>query len=1215
MKKLAVTLMVGTLLTTTVATPLISVQTVFAQETQTNVKSSLDILNERVTEFPQATRVSQLNTTQLQELKSILLTNFEQKAVQLAKEDYVTKVTRLDTAGLSKYFTPLVTKIRRENPNLTPQEASAKAMQLAIEAANKDLYVDVVWQALIDDVKQLFTQLLDSQLLTSNSQLTIAKLKFDMHQLHRGLFYLVQNFNFQSGLPKQLVLNPEQFGKIAAAKTAYDRLIDYGTTTRKTTNAQTNKSIIDNFVKLITGVKQYDERIRVYTGVDIFGLIDVLANRSGLSSSEYFTRYTKALLAKSDKVTDVYSTLKEKFPTYVLPILSNGSDVYAGLTTHGLNIGRVSTYLGDYPVLRQYQAVSGQVKTTYTAFRDILNQQENYWSFMQTTTTGEIKPMVAVDTMYQYDINTNKLVWGTDTTSVAVRDFFTPMSLMPANAPTGGGLPVAGYSDSETMFHAVGDRLMNPNKTGLTLFSHETTHSKERNLFGVKRAGQGPEVYARGLFEDIDNTQGGVSSYRPVFTLNTTIDVGNKDNRTQRVNAHTSKESLQNYAKHLMDLVAYMEVVEASVVLALPNADKTAYFNKVNQISAENDTNRRNAGSHLTSTNDEFVANGITATTIEELVKQNAVSGQFIPKGTSPVVTIRHNDYVNVPMLSSFYAAPQQMDASKNTVGDVSFKRIAHEVLAWKGWTAFTNYIGNGSTSDSQAFATILNGEAENVWANFKAQKYNDLISNYKINPAIVGTFNEDIKTAIQQDLVVIKAFQKEVAPILANTSLSADQKQAQIVQKATQTGVYTRAVNVSNVKAALLERALKFNELNTSVLVKKQEPVDTSSLQAEVNKESDVKESVAYVNAENRLQEAYRTKLTEAKAILGQGNPTQEAVNNALTALQQAREALNGVLANKQPLQNEVAKENDVKVSIAYVNAKDELKRAYDDKVKEANALLTEANPSEQRLAQALQALQNAREALNGVLVDKAALENEIGKANDVKADVTYINADKQLQEDYDTKLAEAKLVLEQENPAQDAVNNARSALETARTALNGELIYGKDNAVFNGWKQLADNKWYNIKNGVIDTTVTPYENEAVSKMYRLYDKKNNLHFYTIHLSEVRLLQSRGWIYEGVAWLSVNDASGTPVYRVWNKQTGERLFTRHQSELIKFIARGWVNEGIAFRMPSSGHAIYRLVNKQTGRYVLSAGKDEVTKLVNTGLWINEGIAFFALSR
>lgn len=181
-------------------------------------------------------------------------------------------------------------------------------------------------------------------------------------------------------------------------------------------------------------------------------------------------------------------------------------------------------------------------------------------------------------------------------------------------------------------------------------------------------------------------------------------------------------------------------------------------------------------------------------------------------------------------------------------------------------------------------------------------------------------------------------------------------------------------------------------------------------------------------------------------------------------------------------------------------------------------------------------------------------------------------------------------------------------------------------------GLVEVDNKKLYYFKNGLLDTSYTgtvqyndlsyTFQNgvgtlvrnqSTLSNMYRLYNPNTKMHFYTIHKSEITLLQSRGWILEGVAWMNSTSASGTPVYRVFNRQTGERIFTRIPAELERFKARGWINEGIAFRMPNEGQKIYRLVNKQTKQYVLSAKLDEIQKMIASGQWINEGVAFFAI--
>lgn len=71
---------------------------------------------------------------------------------------------------------------------------------------------------------------------------------------------------------------------------------------------------------------------------------------------------------------------------------------------------------------------------------------------------------------------------------------------------------------------------------------------------------------------------------------------------------------------------------------------------------------------------------------------------------------------------------------------------------------------------------------------------------------------------------------------------------------------------------------------------------IDKRALEAEVNKEDDVKASDAYKYATEDLQKAYDKALNAAKAVLDGTEATQEMVDEATKRLSDAREALNGV-------------------------------------------------------------------------------------------------------------------------------------------------------------------------------------------------------------------------------------------------------------------------------------------------------------------------------
>lgn len=103
------------------------------------------------------------------------------------------------------------------------------------------------------------------------------------------------------------------------------------------------------------------------------------------------------------------------------------------------------------------------------------------------------------------------------------------------------------------------------------------THANdERLLFGStygqggRRKGQGPEVYARGLFEAMNNTQRSNSTVGPTFNLNTTLtisDAQSGETRVQFKEAANSPERLEQDTSLLMDIILWMEAKEAEIAL------------------------------------------------------------------------------------------------------------------------------------------------------------------------------------------------------------------------------------------------------------------------------------------------------------------------------------------------------------------------------------------------------------------------------------------------------------------------------------------------------------------------------------------------------------------------------------------------------------------------------------------------------------------------
>ena len=211
-------------------------------------------------------------------------------------------------------------------------------------------------------------------------------------------------------------------------------------------------------------------------------------------------------------------------------------------------------------------------------------------------------------------------------------------------------------------------------------------------------------------------------------------------------------------------------------------------------------------------------------------------------------------------------------------------------------------------------------------------------------------------------------------------------------------------------------------------------------ALKAEIAKDPTVKADDKYKNATDEKKEAYDKALEEAKKVDEKEGASQAEVDKAKKDLEDAKNALDGQPTNKDDLQSEVNKENDVKGDDKYKNATEDSKKAYDDALQKAKDVLADSNASQADVDKAKKDLEDAAGALDGQPTDKDALKAEITKDPTVKDDDKYKNATDEKKEAYDKALEEAKKVDEKEGATQAEVNKAKEDLANAAAALDGQ-------------------------------------------------------------------------------------------------------------------------------------------------------------------------------
>ncbi len=217
---------------------------------------------------------------------------------------------------------------------------------------------------------------------------------------------------------------------------------------------------------------------------------------------------------------------------------------------------------------------------------------------------------------------------------------------------------------------------------------------------------------------------------------------------------------------------------------------------------------------------------------------------------------------------------------------------------------------------------------------------------------------------------------------------------------------------------------------------------VDKKQLQLEYNQDEDLNEDEYTAESWS----AFVTALRNAKEVLENEDATQAAVNEALGALQAAREALEPTEAEPEPeksvdktkLQAEIAEDQTLTKSQYTTKSWS----VFADALKNAQAVLADENATQEEVDKALATLQAAREAL--VLSDDGKTEPE--ESVDKTKLQAEIDVAKALNEsEYTAKswsafadaLKNAEAVLADENATQEEVDQALAALQAAEEAL----------------------------------------------------------------------------------------------------------------------------------------------------------------------------------
>ena len=663
----------------------------------------------------------------------------------LSVDDLIKEMKSIKYEDLYKKLNPRVSYIDRLNiQTALTKELGRVPSQEEIEARVTKIYMEKI------GLKKSFENVMN------NLQTTITK-----------VFQNTQSADIQYAVEKKmdiitaLTYLERQYSFSFGEKQAKDLIIYANNTDALYTLTSIGQNLDYFALDLSRNIDTYKNKLAWITGYDTLTEFiegNVKKYVSGKTAEQWFKETTKATVVETSSING-NSSLFNKFKTdaniskHLIPLLNLSEDsIYALSSTSSVTYGLMDTYVDKANADVTKNNFINELKST-------AKKQQNFLDFWfrisdKRDLLRNSQNIVVIDTMKKYSSNPktpSKNLWLDETgnnSSSGINEFMSPFRYyspyLGADAEASGEKLIKFFQAK-----AIGDY-------GVSTYTHEMTHLLDQKVWmdgKARRAGQGAEVFARGLFEVYDNTPG-KSSYSPFFNLNLAYDLG--ENRIQNKNPERFKQEsdLKQYMQGVMDVVYTLDYLEAEASLKRTNSEKTILFNK---LELTKDEKRPGQVRDTFKNIDEKTAEKLK--TIDDLIDNSISSGRLTYQGMDTIGTVGANGYHIAPMFEPIYAAVKNDTGS---AGDISFRRYAFDMLAEYGYKdGMIPYISNQYANDTEAFNHILSGYNGDFTAFKKAmfKRRIDNIKNLKSN----GNFSslEDLQNkmndAVAKDLKIMQ--------------------------------------------------------------------------------------------------------------------------------------------------------------------------------------------------------------------------------------------------------------------------------------------------------------------------------------------------------------------------------------------------------------------------------------------------------------------------
>ncbi|WP_421354997.1 ZmpA/ZmpB/ZmpC family metallo-endopeptidase [Streptococcus suis] len=601
-----------------------------------------------------------------------------------------------------------------------------------------------------------------------------------------GLTYLNRwyDINFGEMNTKDLtIFEPDFFGNDAAS--ALDMILAIGNggydVLRAHNNVTTFASIIGKqnkqtklfdmledyrqlFLPEMTNNDWFKQTTKAYV-VEGKSLIPEVAAKQ--ETTDTYSKYNVGAYSKI--VNDTVSNPTWKYNHMLLPLLTLPQEnIFIITNMNTIAIGSYEHYVDDYSTVENRDKVRQMVDLAAERQRD----NADFWYKMMDEANR--------DKLFRSVLNNEGYVmYGKDGTKSyrnltadvdAIQDFYGPINKWYREHPS---IKTA-FADGSETYYITYDMLSD---YGTALYTHEMVHNQDGDIYlkGYgRRIGQGMEVYAQGLLQNVFNVTEMNLGFNAVYNS----DDANRVHVGDPVARFNSEADFNEYYHNQFDVLYLLDYLEGTNILAQSDANKKAWLRKIENYYVQNNGVDTHAGNSARALTDDEVA---SLKSFNDLIDQSIiVQRQYVNNPTNTSKKWDRNSYVSVPMFAANFSA---LSNSKGSPGDIMFRRMAFELIAAKGYTdGFVPYASGqlsdlamekgsiiydtwnkkdtGLITDDHVLEYVFKGQYAS-WADFKKAMFTERLEKAAAGPLKPFTMQYELGVADSTKEVTVTSFEQ----------------------------------------------------------------------------------------------------------------------------------------------------------------------------------------------------------------------------------------------------------------------------------------------------------------------------------------------------------------------------------------------------------------------------------------------------------------------